>query len=93
MTEAVFRYIREHPDSFSMFLCGCSKAYLARPFYVHNYLEFCAKSLADELEARELVMTLSKTTVPAEMNTFGMGRRFEDCRYKGTDTEHDVIPY
>jgi len=93
ITEAVLRYLRSYPDDFSMFLCGYNKAYLARPHFVHEYMELCAGSLCDELEQRGIEPTLSRTTYPAEMNTFGIGNRFQGARLRGPDWEPGVIRY
>lgn len=85
VTEAVNRYVRENPDDFALFLCGYNKAYLARPHHVHKYLAFCKDELMAELEGRGVEATLAKSTLPTEMNTFGMGPRFNDQRMRGPD--------
>lgn len=91
VTEAVLRYVRENPDHFALFLCGYNKAYLARPHYVHTLLDFCKVRLADELEARGVEATVAKTTWPAEMNTFGIGPRFEGKALRGPDWDQRTI--
>lgn len=91
VTEAVNRYVRENPDDFALFLCGYNKAYLARPHRVHRYLEFCKTELCTEFEARGVEATLAKTTLPAEMNTFGMGPRFNDQPMRGPDWDQDTV--
>jgi len=93
ITEAVFRYLRTFPDDFSLFLCGYEKAYLARPHAVHRYLEFCAQQLPEDLEARGKTTTVGKTTLPAEMNTFGVGPRFQNKALRGPDWEPNTIRY
>jgi predicted O-methyltransferase YrrM len=91
VTEAVLRYVRDNPDHFSLFLCGYNKAYLARPHYVHALQAFCKNELVGELEARGVEATVAKTTYPAEMNTFGMGPRFQDARLRGPDWDPKTI--
>ena len=93
VTEAVFRYVRDHPDQYTMILCGYFKAFLARPHFAHRYLEFFAKHLIDQLEEREIAATLFKTTWPAEMNCFGIRERTDGRRYRGPDWDFDSIIY
>lgn len=50
-----------------MFLCGYNKAYLARPHFVHKYLELCGEELGRQLEERGLEVSLARTTYSAEM--------------------------
>jgi hypothetical protein len=85
ITEAVFRYQRDHPEQLALFLCGFNKAYLARTHFVHDYLELCHEKLVTELETRGFPSTLAKTTWPAEMNCFGIGGRYEGFRHRGPD--------
>ncbi|QDU84468.1 hypothetical protein Pla163_15780 [Planctomycetes bacterium Pla163] len=91
ITEAVLRYVRQFPDDFALFLCGYNKAYLARPHYVHRYLEACATRLPAQLEARGVVSTIAKTTYPAELNTFGIGPRFQEMPLRGPDWDPKTI--
>ena len=91
VTEAVNRHVRENPDQFALFLCGYNKAYLARPHHVHRWLEYCQGELAQDLESRGVEATLAKTTLPAEMNTFGMGPRFEGQAMRGPDWDQKCI--
>ncbi len=91
ITESVMRYLREFPDNFSLFLCGFNKAYLARPHFVHQYLEFCHERLPAALELRGQTVTVAKTTFAGEMNTFGVGPRMQDRALRGPDWEPDKI--
>lgn len=91
VTEATMRYVREHPDEFALFVCGYNKAYLARPHHVHKVLQFCATELCGEMEARGVESTLAKSTLPAEMNTFGIGPRFAGQRLRGPDWDQTSI--
>lgn len=75
-----------------MFLCGYNKAYLARPHFVHKYLELCGEELGRQLEERGLEVSLARTTYPAEMNTFGIGDR-QGAPLRGPDWEPGVIRY
>lgn len=85
IAQAVFGYLKDNPDHFTMFLCGFNKAYLARPLFVHTYLEYCQEQFVVDLEDRGLSATLSKTTMPADMNCFGVGMRTDDRRFRGPD--------
>ena len=91
VTEAVNRYVRERPDDFALVLCGYNKAYLARPHHAHEWLAFCKDRLMGELEARHVHATLAKSTLPSEMNTFGIGPRFNDQPLRGPDWDQDTI--
>ncbi|HRV80957.1 MAG: class I SAM-dependent methyltransferase [Planctomycetes bacterium] len=91
VTEAVNRYVREHPDQFALFLCGYNKAYLARPHHAHTWLQYCKEELMGDLEGRGVEATLAKSTLPTEMNTFGMGPRFEGQRMRGPDWAQQTI--
>ncbi len=93
VTESVLRHVREHPDDLALFLCGFNKAYLARPHFVHEYLRFCAEELPNALAARGQQATVGKTTFPAEMNTFGVGPRFQDKALRGPDWDDSTIRY
>ncbi len=91
VTEAVNRYVREHPEQFALFLCGYNKAFLARPHHVHRWLEFCRDEMGADLEARGVEATLAKSTLSAEMNTFGMGPRFEGQKLRGPDWDQETV--
>ncbi len=91
VTEAVFRYLRDNPDHFSLFLCGHNKGYLARTHFVHELLDFCDRHLLDEVEARGHRPMLAKTTYPAELNCFSLGPRIANARRRGPDWEQGRI--
>lgn len=93
VTESVLRHVRQHPDDFALFLCGFNKAYLARPHFVHHYLRFCAEELPEAMAARGQLTTVGKTTYPAEMNTFGIGPRFQGKPLRGPDWDDGTIRY
>lgn len=86
LTEAVFRFLRERPYDFTLFLGGYNKAYLARPFFATRYRQYCHRDLMDELEARGVQATLHKTTIPSEMDCYGLTpRRPDGVRFRGPD--------
>ena len=91
ITEAVMRYVRERPEHFALFLVGYNKAYLARPHFVHRYLEACHLELPAGLELRGQETTVAHTTLPGEMNTFGVGPRFQGKALRGPDWDPDSI--
>lgn len=92
ITEAVMRYVREFPEQFALYLVGFNKAYLARPHFVHHYLDYCHHQLPAALALRGQVAMVSKTTYAAEMNTFGVGPRFQDVALRGPDWDQQTIP-
>lgn len=79
VSEAVLRYVREHTEQFSLFLCGFNKAYLARPHYVHELQGYCADSLVHDLESRGVEATIAKTSHPTELSCFRLGPRVTGC--------------
>ncbi|MEO0650320.1 MAG: class I SAM-dependent methyltransferase, partial [Planctomycetota bacterium] len=52
LTDALFRYLHQHPDRFKLVLFGFNKAYLTRPMVAHDYRTFIDRALQDELDAR-----------------------------------------
>ncbi len=92
ITESVFRYLSKHPYQFTLFLCGFGKAYLARPKFAHRYLKFCRESLVDEIEQRGMLTTVSRTTMPTEMVTYGILGRMGNKRHRGPDWSQHVLP-
>ncbi len=89
--EAVQRYVQEHSEQFSLFLCGFNKAYLARPHDVHGLQEYCAGSLVDDLESRGVETMITKTSDPSGMNCLGLGPRVDGRRTMGTESEPPEI--
>lgn len=85
ITQAVFRYIDKNPYSFSFFLCGFKKAYLARIEFVEHYLNYCFEGLSADLEARNAMITLSKTSYLADLNCFSMVPRYNELMLRGPD--------
>lgn len=81
VTAAVLAYLQAHPFSLRLFLCGFFKAYLARPPFAGEYLRYVRDGLLADLRARDHGerIALFKTTVPDDMNCFGM------ARHEGTD--------
>ncbi len=92
ITEAVFRYIRENPDQFGLFLFGYNKAYLAHPQFLHHYQDYVYKQLPNDLLQRGVKVSLSKTCTPAESPTFGMGP-WMGQQYRGPDWDQHNIRY
>jgi predicted O-methyltransferase YrrM len=93
LTESLFRYLRQHPDQFTMILVGYNKAYLARPSHAHFYLQYLREELVPRLERIGIPTTLSKSTTPAELNAFGIGPRLDVGPYRGLDHQLDQLPY
>jgi len=93
LTESLFRYLRDHPDHFSMFLIGFNKAYLARPSWVHEYLRYTREDLMPRLDRIGAEACLWKSSYPAELNAFGIGPRTEGETYRGLDHDHSIILY
>ena len=93
LTESLFRYVRDNPDHFSLFLIGHNKAYLARPSYVHEYLKYCREELIPRLERIGVDAQLTKSSYPAELNAFGIGPRLDGAAYRGLDHDNSIILY
>lgn len=88
VTEAVLGYVREHPEQFSLFLCGFNMAYLARPQTAQGLRGHCAGPLAQELEARGVRATIAKTSYPAGMDCFAVEERLEGLPRRGPQGKH-----
>lgn len=91
ITEAVFKYIRTQPHRFAMFLVGYNKAYLARPMYVHEYLEFCVSEMGQTIEDSGFETSICKTTWPADSQIIGIGGRQEQHALIGPDWSMETI--
>jgi hypothetical protein len=92
---AVLRYVREHPDDLTLFLCGFNKAYLARTHFAHELPAPSAPSSCRTPWPHVASQaTVGKTTYPAEMNTFGVrpaSSRTRRCAAR--DWEPDTLRY
>jgi hypothetical protein len=76
ITFAVIDYIRAHPKSLMMFLCGFDKGYLCHPSDSRWLLEYVATQLCDDMVARgSPPFTLFKTADPLELNCFGIDQQ------------------
>lgn len=91
VTEAVFRFVFEHADELSPFLCGFNKTYLCRPAHVGAYLRFIQDQLPQDMMARGCRdFTLYKTTAPDDMNCFGIGP-YQGYMFRGPDWDERTI--
>lgn len=94
LTDSLFRYVREHPDQFSLILVGYNKAYLARPYFAREYLQYCRDALIPRMERIGLNPQLTKTSYAAEFSAFGIGPRPDDgSAYRGMDHDHARLEF
>ena len=94
ITFAVIDYIRAHPDSLTMFLCGFDKGYLCHPSNSHWLLEYVATQLSDDMVARgSPPFTLFKTADPLELNCFGIDQQRAKDIFRGPDHDHTLMRY
>lgn len=92
LTAAVFNYIDKHPFELTMFLCGYNKCYLTRPKAAHSYLKLILNNFYFELSCRGLKdFSIYKTTLPSDMNCFGIAQRFSEHDYYGLDENPTLI--
>jgi len=83
VTAATFSFMAAHPHTFALVLGGFAKGYLCRPLMVKQYLTYIKDCLPADMSVRgHERFTLWKTTLPSDMNTFGITDRFE-----GFDTQ------
>lgn len=92
VTAAVFAWLQAHPHRLRLFLCGFHKGYLARPRAVRPWLEYLRDTLQDDLVSRGLGqrVTLWKTTVPDDLNCFGM-RPWDGRPLVGLDWDKQAV--
>ena len=94
ITFAVIDYIRSHPGSLTMFLCGFSKGYLCRPSDSRWLLEYVAMELSNDLVARGAPpFTLYKTGDPVDPNCFGIDQRRSKDGFRGPDNNPTLLRY
>ena len=93
LTDEMYRYVRAHPDRFSLFLVGYNKAFLARPGQMHAYMEACHKGLIDELEQVGIRSCLARTARIGEYQGFGIGPRAAHPRHHGLRHNRDQFEY
>jgi len=93
ITQALFRFLDANPGRLMLLVCGFNKGYLCRPRAAHEYLLFLRSSLFPNLATRGCgnKVTICKTTVPSDMNTFGVSARFNDMDYQGPDWDIGTI--
>lgn len=92
VARAVFRYLDAHPDAFSLILCGFHKAYLCRPYHSPSLRLYLYKELRKDLTARGAApVTLWRSTVPDDMNAFGITPQEEHGTFRGPDWAPDLV--
>ena len=89
ITKAAFEFCSQHRSELALFLCGDNKGYFCRPRHMSLYMGFIRERMFGEMEARgEGNISICKTTVPDDMNCFGIVNRFKDQDYIGPDWDH-----
>jgi predicted O-methyltransferase YrrM len=92
ITSAVFDWINQNARQMVMFLVGNNKCYLCRPRSAQSYLTYVKQSLYEDMAARNRPdVSVWKSTVPSDMNTFGLTDRFESFDYVGPDWDRKTI--
>jgi hypothetical protein len=93
VTMAAFRSLAERGDELTLFLTGFNKGYVCRTSHAPTYLRFLQERLLAELHRRELTdVTVWKTTEPADMNCFGLTRKYLDHDARGPDWAPHTMP-
>ena len=93
LTAAVFEYLSTHRHELTLFLCGHNKGYLCRPTVSHLYMDLIRSRLVKDLAKRGVSdITVFKTTQASDLNCFGIGARFKDRDYYGTDADPGLLP-
>jgi hypothetical protein len=78
ITAATFAFMAANPNAFVMFLGGFAKGYFCRPLTAHRHLAYIKDQLLSDMAARGHRVTLWKTTLPSDMNAFGITEWFEE---------------
>ena len=85
VTEAFYRYVSLHPYSFTLFMVGGRKGFLARPEFVGQYRKLIYDKLLDYLEENNFEMTLHKHGTDADCYAIGL-----EWRGKNQDRYHGL---
>jgi hypothetical protein len=78
ITAATFAFMAANPNAFAMFLGGFAKGYFCRPLTAHRHLAYVKDQLLSDMDVRGHRATLWKTTLPSDMNAFGITEWFEE---------------
>ena len=90
ITKAAFDFSARHDRELALFLCGDNKGYFCRPRHMSIYMTYIRQQMFDDMQARgEGDISICKTTVPDDMNCFGIVNRFKDRDYVGPDWDID----
>jgi predicted O-methyltransferase YrrM len=93
ITMAVFSFLENRADAFTLFLNGFNKGYLCRTTVAHYYLNFIKTRMFEEFQRRGIEnVTIWKTTAPDDLNCFGLTPKREGFDYKGPDWAPDQLP-
>ncbi len=93
LTDEMFRYLRAHPDRFSLVLLGYKKAFLARPAKARAYMDHCHAHLIDDLDEIGIESCLARTARMEELTGFSIGGRHGEPRHRGRDGDNDHFEY
>jgi hypothetical protein len=86
ITKAAFEFSAQHRSELALFLCGDNKGYFCRPRRMSGYMSYIGERMFADMQARgEGNISICKTTVPDDMNCFGIVNRFKDRDYVGPD--------
>lgn len=92
ITKAAFDFCSRHSQELALFLCGDNKGYFCRPRHMPLYMNYIRQQMFGDMQARdEGDISLCKTTVPDDMNCYGIVNRFKDRDYVGPDWDIDSV--
>jgi hypothetical protein len=86
ITKSAFEFCFRHNSELTLFLCGDNKGYFCRPRHMSIYMNYIASNMFADMRMRgEGDISFCKTTVPDDMNCFGIVNRFKDQDFVGPD--------
>jgi predicted O-methyltransferase YrrM len=94
ITQSVFTYLAKDPTSFALVLCGFNKGYLCRPYLAPFLRKYIQEKLQIDLQDRtQDQFTLWHSTLPDDLNCFGITPRENATPYRGPDWMPDKVIY
>lgn len=92
ITLAVYRYLDRYPGRFTLILTGFNKGYLCRPYLALALRRYMAGEFRTAMAARDVTdFTLWRSTVPDDMNTFGVTPKQLNQEFRGPDWAPEAV--
>lgn len=86
ISQAVFNFLARNPTRLCLVLCGFNKGYLCRPYIAPILRKYIYESLQADLTDRHAGdFTIWHSTMPDDLNCFGITHRGEHGAYRGPD--------